>query len=270
MPEPAGTGLSRRSFLLRSAGLALAVYGAGRLARLPAFEEGVARAQAGRRRARVLLSVFLDGGVDSLSRAGAGRRPALPPAAPDARRCATAGRRVRRGRAPGLAPGRRRRSPTCTPRARSPCCPPSATPPGPVALHLAPLLGGRRARRRACARAGSAGCSTASAPPTTRCRACRSDGQLAPSLATAREPGRRGRRRRGRRLLDARRVGRRRPTSPSRVRRARPRAPRLPRPRGRPGRARRGVRRRRARRAAPRSARTASRPTRPLATSTAA
>ena len=44
MPTPAGTGLSRRSFLLRSAGLALAVYGAGRL---PAFEEGIARAQSG-------------------------------------------------------------------------------------------------------------------------------------------------------------------------------------------------------------------------------
>ena len=43
MPEPAGTGLSRRSFLLRSAGLGLAVYGAGRL---PAFETGVAQAQA--------------------------------------------------------------------------------------------------------------------------------------------------------------------------------------------------------------------------------
>jgi hypothetical protein len=33
MPTPAGTGLSRRAFLLRSAGLALAVYGAGRLRR---------------------------------------------------------------------------------------------------------------------------------------------------------------------------------------------------------------------------------------------
>ena len=36
MPAPAGTGLSRRSFLLRSAGLALSVYGAGRLAPLQA------------------------------------------------------------------------------------------------------------------------------------------------------------------------------------------------------------------------------------------
>ena len=48
MPEPAGTGLSRRSFLLRSAGLGLAVYGAGQLAKLPAFETG-RRAGAGRR-----------------------------------------------------------------------------------------------------------------------------------------------------------------------------------------------------------------------------
>ena len=63
MPAPAGTGLSRRSFLLRSAGLALAVYGAGRL---PAFEEGIARAQAGGG-GTVLVNVFLDGGADSLS-----------------------------------------------------------------------------------------------------------------------------------------------------------------------------------------------------------
>ncbi len=63
MPAPAGTGLSRRSFLLRSAGLALAVYGAGRL---PAFDEGIARAQAGGP-GTVLVNVFLDGGADSLS-----------------------------------------------------------------------------------------------------------------------------------------------------------------------------------------------------------
>src|SRR3954452_18495380 len=63
MPQPAGTGLSRRSFLLRSAALGLAVYGAGRL---PAFEAGVAQAQAAGP-GTVLLNVFLDGGVDSLS-----------------------------------------------------------------------------------------------------------------------------------------------------------------------------------------------------------
>src|SRR3954452_21586126 len=63
MPEPAGTGLSRRSFLLRSAALGLAVYGAGKL---PAFETGIAQAQAAGP-STVLLSVFMDGGVDSLS-----------------------------------------------------------------------------------------------------------------------------------------------------------------------------------------------------------
>ena len=66
MPEPAGTGLSRRSLLLRGAGLGLAVYGAGKLAKLPVFESGVAHAQAGGP-GTVLLNVFLDGGVDSLS-----------------------------------------------------------------------------------------------------------------------------------------------------------------------------------------------------------
>jgi uncharacterized protein (DUF1501 family) len=66
MPEPAGTGLSRRSFMLRSAGLGLAVYGAGRLANLPAFETGVAQAQSAGP-GTVLLNVFMDGGVDSLS-----------------------------------------------------------------------------------------------------------------------------------------------------------------------------------------------------------
>ena len=47
MPLPAGTGLDRASFLAaRSAGLALAVYGAGEL-RLGLFEEGIAGAAAG-------------------------------------------------------------------------------------------------------------------------------------------------------------------------------------------------------------------------------
>jgi uncharacterized protein (DUF1501 family) len=67
MPLPAGTGLDRRSFLLGSAGLGLAVYGGGRL--LPAaLEAGVARAAAlASPQQRILLSVFLQGGADSLS-----------------------------------------------------------------------------------------------------------------------------------------------------------------------------------------------------------
>jgi len=65
MPLPAGTGLSRRSFLLRSAGLAVSVYGAA-LFGPKTFEEGIARAAADPG-GPVLVSVFLEGGADSLS-----------------------------------------------------------------------------------------------------------------------------------------------------------------------------------------------------------
>ena len=66
MPLPAGSGLSRRNFVARSFGLALAVYGASAL-RPQAFEEGIAAAAAAGGDGRVLVSVFLDGGADSLS-----------------------------------------------------------------------------------------------------------------------------------------------------------------------------------------------------------
>ena len=64
MPDPAGTGLSRRSFIARGAGLSLAVYGAGKLG-FGAFEEGIAAAAGGPQ--RVLVSIFLDGGCDAMS-----------------------------------------------------------------------------------------------------------------------------------------------------------------------------------------------------------
>jgi uncharacterized protein (DUF1501 family) len=64
MPVPAGTGLTRRSVLLRGAGLALAVYGAGRAVAPQAFEAAVAEA-AGQQ--KVLVSIFMDGGADALS-----------------------------------------------------------------------------------------------------------------------------------------------------------------------------------------------------------
>jgi uncharacterized protein (DUF1501 family) len=63
MPLPAGTGLSRRSFVARSLGLALSVYGAGRL---QLFEEGIAAA-ASTADAPILVTVFLQGGADALS-----------------------------------------------------------------------------------------------------------------------------------------------------------------------------------------------------------
>jgi uncharacterized protein (DUF1501 family) len=65
MPLPAGTGLTRRALVVRSLGLALAVYGGSRLT-AAAFEEGIAQA-ATLADDRVLVSVFLDGGADSLS-----------------------------------------------------------------------------------------------------------------------------------------------------------------------------------------------------------
>src|SRR3954465_773436 len=65
MPEPAGTGLDRRAFLLRGAGLALSVYGASKLG-LDQLEAGVAQAAGGAGQP-VLVNVFLPGGVDSLS-----------------------------------------------------------------------------------------------------------------------------------------------------------------------------------------------------------
>ena len=64
MPMPAGTGLSRRSFLIRSAGLAVAVYGSGVMTGRM-LEDGIASAAT--TDGRVLVSVFLEGGIDSLS-----------------------------------------------------------------------------------------------------------------------------------------------------------------------------------------------------------
>ena len=67
MPTPAGTGLSRRGFLLASAGLALSVYGAGRLLD-PSSVRGRHRAARPKPTdAPVLVSVYLQGGIDSMS-----------------------------------------------------------------------------------------------------------------------------------------------------------------------------------------------------------
>ena len=147
MPLPAGTGLDRRSFLARTAGLTLAVYGGAAL--LPrAFEEGIAAATAAGPQ-KVLVSVFLDGGADSLSMLFPSGDPLYRSLRPKLGLAADAGvpfaedtrlrwhpsldaarHPPRRGQGVG-APRRR----LCRPR--------------PVALHLAPLLGGRRDERPA-------------------------------------------------------------------------------------------------------------------------
>ena len=64
-PLPAGTGLSRRSFLVRGAALALSVYGGPKLLGGDALQAGLARAAAPTD--PVVVSVFLEGGIDSLS-----------------------------------------------------------------------------------------------------------------------------------------------------------------------------------------------------------
>src|SRR4029077_8316299 len=66
MPLPAGTGLDRRTFLLRSAGAALSVYGASMLSPRH-FEEGIAQAVAAAPEQPVLVSIFMEGGWDALS-----------------------------------------------------------------------------------------------------------------------------------------------------------------------------------------------------------
>jgi uncharacterized protein (DUF1501 family) len=65
MPLPAGTGLTRRHFLARGLGAAVAVYGGSRLG-LRAFDEGIAAAASGPPQP-ILVSVFLEGGADALS-----------------------------------------------------------------------------------------------------------------------------------------------------------------------------------------------------------
>jgi hypothetical protein len=66
MPVPAGTGMDRRSFLLRSAGAVLSVYGAAMLSPRH-FEEGIAQASAANPNQPVLVSIFMEGGWDALS-----------------------------------------------------------------------------------------------------------------------------------------------------------------------------------------------------------
>src|SRR5947208_14181921 len=67
MPLPAGTGMNRRSFLLRSAGAMLSVYGAAALSPRQ-LEYGIAQAAAAAPpKQPVLVSIFMEGGWDSLS-----------------------------------------------------------------------------------------------------------------------------------------------------------------------------------------------------------
>jgi uncharacterized protein (DUF1501 family) len=64
MPTPAGTGLSRRSVMLRSLGLGMAIYGAGAISRTEAVEAAINDALGEH---KVVISVFMDGGWDALN-----------------------------------------------------------------------------------------------------------------------------------------------------------------------------------------------------------
>ncbi|MBO9532980.1 MAG: DUF1501 domain-containing protein [Solirubrobacteraceae bacterium] len=64
MPAPAGTGLTRRSMMMRSLGLGLAVYGAGAMTGAERLEAAINDALA---QHKVIVSVFFDGGWDALS-----------------------------------------------------------------------------------------------------------------------------------------------------------------------------------------------------------
>src|SRR5437868_907260 len=67
MPIPAGTGLTRREFVSRTAGLALAVYGGAALSG-KAFDHGIAQAASDAvSTQKTLVTVFFNGGIDGLS-----------------------------------------------------------------------------------------------------------------------------------------------------------------------------------------------------------
>ena len=67
MPIPAGTGLTRREFVSRTAGLALAVYGGAALSG-KAFDYGIAQAASDAvSTQKTLVTVFFNGGIDGLS-----------------------------------------------------------------------------------------------------------------------------------------------------------------------------------------------------------
>ena len=77
MPLPAGTGLSRRSFVTQGVGAMLAVYGASRLG-FSAFEEGIAAAAQAEKRVVDLLIPVLAGVPARHSQHVIGRDPDCP------------------------------------------------------------------------------------------------------------------------------------------------------------------------------------------------
>ena len=181
MPLPAGTGMSRRTFVARSVGLALSVYGAGRLGsstrasrpRRPSAQVADPRHRVPAGRGRLDVAAL------------SGRRPAVPEVPPEARGHGRRG--FHRGHASVLAPG------ACAAR-RTPrrgqglgAAGRRLRPSRPVALHLAPFLGGRRDRRAAADRLDGP-LPRRRRPPDNPLQGLSITGSLQPSLATTRVP----------------------------------------------------------------------------------
>ena len=127
MPLPAGTGLDRRTFLLRSAGAALSVYGASMLSPRH-FEEGIAQASAAAGPNQpVLVSIFMEGGWDALSVLAPVKEAKYKELRPTLGLAEGDRQGLHRGRKPDVASGRRAALPNSTTRARSRPSPRSAT-----------------------------------------------------------------------------------------------------------------------------------------------
>ena len=143
MPAPAGTGLNRRSFLLRSSAAMLSVYGASKLG-FGDLQRGH-RPGGGRERPRPRLDLprrrlrlALGARADRPTPPTASLRPTL--ALPDGRRHARSPRTTRLRWNPAAAAVRRPAPGGQDVGAAGD----RLLEPRPVALHLAPLLGGRR------------------------------------------------------------------------------------------------------------------------------
>ena len=185
MPEPAGTGLSRRKFLSRSAGLALAVYGATKIP-LSAFED---RDRPGR--APATRSSSRSSSTAASTRSACWRRSATPATRSCGRTSPCRRRRDRpspRTRSLQLAPvGGGARDPAR--RGQGQRLPGDRLrPPRPVPLHLAPLLRDRRAAGRLPAPAGSGRYIDAVGDDDNPLQGLSLDGALSPMLATAEKP----------------------------------------------------------------------------------
>ncbi len=171
MPLPAGTGLTRRQFVSRTAGLALAVYGGKALSSF-AFDDGIAAAAANAPATqKVLVTIFMNGGIDALSVLFPAGDPAYYSLRPNLALAQTAGQPFAED-----------------PRLRwHPSAGGLATLHGEGKVSVLPAIGYDNAnqshftsrhywevggdRRERCGPAGSAGTSTRSGRATTRCRA---------------------------------------------------------------------------------------------------